>query len=360
MDINVKRKLIMSPTENKWEERAVLNPTVVQTKDGIDHIFYRAVAKNWVSSIGYARMKNGKIERFDNPVMKPTKSYEKKGIEDPRVTKIGNIYYMLYTAFDGKDAVVAYATSKDLKNWEKKGIISPKISVKEARSLVKIKKYRDKWKGQEIYGSQVALWDKDAVLFPKKINGKFVMLHRFLPDIQIVKFDDFSDLKKDDFWRDYIKNLSEGKDDVSLYRRYDWEGEHIGAGAAPIETKKGWLLIYHGVNLRKMGFFKKLYSRTAYNFCGVFHSIRNRRMPLVYHAGAALLDLKKPEIEIGRLKEPLFSPKYNWEKEGDVNEVVFPEGVSVAGDKLKIYYGSADTRIGLAELSLKKLLSRLK
>ena len=83
-------------------------------------------------------------------------------------------------------------------------------------------------------------------------------------------------------------------------------------------------------------------------------------MPLVYHAGAALLDLKKPEIEIGRLKEPLFSPKYNWEKEGDVNEVVFPEGVSVAGDKLKIYYGSADTRIGLAELSLKKLLSRLK
>lgn len=360
MDIKVKRKLIMGPTKNKWEERAVLNPSVVQGKDGTDHIFYRAVAKNWVSSIGYAKMKDGKIERFDKPVMRPTKSYEKKGVEDPRVTKIGSTYYMLYTAFDGRDAVIAYATSKDLKKWDKKGIISPKISVKEARKLVKMKKYRDKWKGQEIYGSKVVLWDKDAVLFPKKINGYFVMLHRFQPDIQIVKFKKFSELMSDEFWRGYIKDLSEGKDDVSLYQRYDWEGEHIGAGAVPIETKKGWLLIYHGVNLRKMGFLKRGYSRTMYNLCGVFHRIRNRRLPLVYHAGAALLDLKKPEIEITRLKKPLFSPVYPWEKEGDVNEVVFPEGVSVDGNKLKIYYGCADTRIGLAEINLKELLSRLK
>lgn len=360
MDIKVKRKLIMGPTENKWEERAVLNPSVIQTKDGTDHIFYRAVAKNWVSSIGYAKMKDGKIERFNKPVMRPTKSYEKKGMEDPRVTKIGSTYYMLYTAFNGRDAVVAYATSKDLRKWDKKGVISPRISVKEARKLVKMKKYRDKWKGQEIYGSKVALWDKDAVLFPKKIDGKFVMLHRFQPDIQIVKFKDFSELKSNDFWRGYIKDLSEGKDDVSLYQRYDWEGEHIGAGAVPIETKKGWLLIYHGVNLRKMGFFKRWYSRTMYNLCGVFHRIRNRRLPLVYHAGAALLDLKKPEIEITRLKKPLFSPVYPWEKEGDVNDVVFPEGVSVDGNKLRIYYGCADMRIGLAEISLKELLGQLK
>jgi len=360
MVIDIKRKLIMGPTKNKWEARAVLNPSVVQDKDGTEHIFYRAVAKNWVSSIGYAKIKDGKIERFDKPVMRPMKSYEKKGIEDPRVTKIGKIYYMLYTAFDGRDAVVAYAVSKDLKNWKRKGIISPRISVKEARRLVKIKKYRDKWKNQEIYDSRISLWDKDAVLFPRKINGEFVMLHRFLPDVQIVKFKKFSELKKDSFWRDYIKNLSEGKDDVSLYRRYDWEGQHIGAGAVPIETKKGWLLVYHGVSLKKMSFFSKIMSKTTYNLCGVFHRIRNRRLPLVYHAGVALLDLKKPEIEITRLKKPLFSPKYSWEKEGDVNDVVFPEGLSITKNKLRIYYGCADTQIGVAEVSLKKLLNSLK
>ena len=81
---------------------------------------------------------------------------------------------------------------------------------------------------------------------------------------------------------------------------------------------------------------------------------------MVYHAGVALLDLKKTEIEITRLKKPLFSPSYRWEKEGDVNEVVFPEGVSIKGNNLRIYYGCADTRIGLAEISLKKLLKRLK
>jgi len=360
MDIKVKRKLLMEPTQNKWEERAVLNPSVVQDKEGTEHIFYRAVAKNWVSSIGYAKIKNGKIERFYKPVMRPTRSYERKGIEDPRVTKIGNVYYMLYIAFDGKDARIAYAISKDLKKWEKKGIISPNISVNEARKLVKIKKYRDKWKKQEICGSRVALWDKDAILFPKKINGYFVMLHRFLPDIQIVKFKKFSELKKDNFWRDYIANLSEGKDDVSLYRRYDWEGEHIGAGAAPIETKKGWLLIYHGVSLKKMAFLSRIFHKTRYNLCGVFHRLRNRRLPLVYHVGVALLDLKNPETEINRLKKPLFSPSYSWEKKGDVNEVVFPEGVSIKGNNLRIYYGCADTRIGLAEINLKKLLSRLK
>jgi len=360
MDIKIRRKLIMGPTENKWEERAVLNPSVVQTKDGTDHVFYRAVAKNWISSVGYAKIKDGKIERFDEPVMRPTKNYEKKGIEDPRVTKVGNMYYMLYTAFDGVDARIAYAISKDLKTWEKKGIISPNISVKEARNLVKIKKYRDKWKGQEIYGSRDALWDKDAVLFPKKIGGYFVMLHRFLPDIQIVKFKKFSELKNNNFWKEYISNLSEGRDDVSLYRRYDWEGEHIGAGAVPIETKKGWLLVYHGVSLRRGGFLSGMGSKTMYNLHGVFRKLRNKRLPLIYHVGVALLDLKKPEIEITRLKKPLFSPSHHWEKEGDVNDVVFPEGLSVNKDKLNIYYGCADTQIGLAEISLKKLLSLLK
>jgi len=335
--VKIKRKLFMGPSENDWEARAVLNPSVIKTRDGVVHMFYRAVAKDSVSSIGYAKIIDGKIERFDEPALFPTEKYERMGVEDPRVTKVGGVYYMLYTAFDGKDARIAYAVSKDLKSWKKKGIISPSISVGEARELVKIKKYRDKWKHQEVEGSRVCLWDKDAVLFPEKIGGKFVMLHRFMPDIQIIKFRSFSDLKKDSFWRKYIENLSEGEDKVSLYRRYDWEGEHIGAGAVPIKTKKGWLLIYHGVEVIAGNLSKK-----------------------TYHTGAALLDLKRPEEEIGRLKKPLFSPKYKWEKDGDKNDVVFPEGAVVDGDRLKIYYGCSDSRIGVAEMSLKKLLKKIR
>ena len=355
--MKVKKELFLKPTENKWESRAVLNPTVIKERN-IEHMLYRAVAKNKISSIGYAKITREGIERFKKPIIVPEKKYEKKGIEDPRITKIGKKYYLLYTAFDGKNVRIAYAISENLKDWKKNGIISPNIPASETRELVKIKKYRDKWKNQEISGSKVCLWDKDAVLFPEKIGGKFIMLHRFFPDIQIVKFKDFSELKKNDFWRDYTKNLSEGDDKISLFRRYSWESEHIGAGAVPIKTKYGWLLIYHGVELIKEKF--SAHNKIMYKINGYFHKLRNKRLPLVYHAGAALLDLKKPETEITRLKKPLFSPKEPWEKLGDVNNVVFPEGAIVDKDKLKIYYGCADKRIGLAELNFTELINELK
>ena len=349
----------MESSNNEWEARAVLNPTVIQDKKGVEHIFYRAVAKDGVSCIGYARIIDGKLERFNKPLISPTKNYEKMGIEDPRITKVDDIYYMLYTVFDGKNARVAYAVSRDLKSWKKEGIISPNILVEEARKLVKIKRYRDKWKGQEVNGSKILLWDKDAVLFPEKIDGYFVMLHRFLPDIQIVRFKNFDELKSNDFWRSYITNLSKGEDDVSLHIKYNWESEHIGAGAVPMKTKNGWLLIYHGVELVKRDVFSNVIFKIVDSIKGVFHRRMDKRLPLVYHAGAMLLDFKKPEIEIGRLKNPLFSPKYEWEKMGDVNNVVFPEGMVVNGDKLKIYYGCADSKIGIAELSLKQLINQI-
>jgi predicted GH43/DUF377 family glycosyl hydrolase len=247
-----------------------------------------------------------------------------------------------------------------LKDWKKKGVISPSFSVKEARGLVRIKKYRDNWRHQEIYGTRVCLWDKDAVLLPEKIDGKFVMLHRFLPDIQVVKFRSFSELARGDFWRKYVENLGEGEDKISLFRRYDWEGEHIGAGAVPIKTRRGWLLIYHAVELGEGNFVSNFFNKMVYDILGYFHRLRRKRLPLVYHTGAALLNLKKPEEEVARLKKPLFSPKYAWEKQGDINDVVFPEGVVVDGDKLKIYYGCSDSRIGLAELSLGELMGKLR
>jgi beta-1,2-mannobiose phosphorylase / 1,2-beta-oligomannan phosphorylase len=357
MAISVKRKLFMEPTENKWENRAVLNPTVIQDKKGVEHMFYRAVSKDWVSSVGYAKITKGKIERSNQPILSPTKKWEKMGIEDPRITKIDDTYYLLYTAFDGRNARIAYATSNNLKDWDKKGIISPSICVKKARKLVKVKRYRDKWKKQQIYGKKVCLWDKDAMLFPEKINGKFVMLHRFSPDIQVVKFKDFSELQSGDFWQDYISRLGNDADTVSLHRRYDWESEHIGGGAVPIKTKNGWLIIYHGVKLERKHYIIETFSKIIFEIKG-FLKITRRR-PFVYHAGAAIVHLEKPEVEYARLKNPLFSPKYDWEKEGDINDVVFPEGTAIHGDKLKIYYGCADSKIGLAELSLKQLINQI-
>ena len=353
----VKKKLFLKPTENKWESHAVLNPTVIKEKD-TEYLIYRGVAPNKVSSLGYLKIKDGKIiERYSKPLIYPTEKYEKKGVEDPRITKIGDTYYLLYTGFDGKNAGVVYAVSKNLRDWKKKGIISPRISIKEARKLVKIKKYRDKWKTQEISTSKSYLWDKDAVLFPEKINGKFVMLHRFLPDIQIIKFKKFSDLQNNSFWREYIENLGEYEDKISLYRRYNWEAEHIGAGAVPIKTKRGWLLIYHGVELIKEKF--STYHKKIYKINGGVHKLRNKRPPLVYSAGAALLNLKNPETEVNRLSKPLFKPELTWEKEGDVRDVVFPGGAVIDKDKLKIYYGAADTMIGLAEVNFKELMRKL-
>ena len=115
---------------------------------------------------------------------------------------------------------------------------------------------------------------------------------------------------------------------------YPFESEKIGLGAPPIETSEGWLLITQGVEDTPDG--------------------------LIYHAGAALLNLDNPLKVIGRLKEPLFSPKESWEKVGRVNNVVFPSGAIVKNDRLYIYYGAADTYIGAKSLELKELLEELK
>lgn len=352
----------MEVSDNDWEARAVLNPSVIY-KEGVEHIFYRAVAKNWVSCVGYARIEGngekeeGRLVRFDKPIVFPTRKYEKGGIEDPRVTKIGKKYYMLYTAFDGKNARVAYAVSNDLEKWKKMGVISPNINISEARNLVKVKRYKKSWKRQDIKGSDFVLWDKDAVLFPRKIGGKFVMLHRFFPDIQVVRFRSFSELKRDDFWRNYILNLRDG---LSLKRKLRWEREHIGVGAVPIETREGWLLVYHGVEIRGKSIFFDFLNRFFFRAGGFLERFRKKRLPFIYRAGAMLLDSENPQIEISRLKRSLFSPRCDWEKEGDINDVVFPEGAFVKGDVLKIYYGCSDSRIGVAEVGLRELMDELK
>lgn len=319
----------------EFESNGVLNPACIDF-EGITHMFYRAVKDGNYSSIGYCQV-NGKdvIKRSSGPIIVPEHEYEKHGVEDPRVTKIGDTFYMLYTAYDGFNARVAYATSKNLLHFEKHGLISPQMTYDDAENIFNKTGVNEKYiffesQLKEINGPGIMLWEKDAVLFPEKINGKFAMLHRILPGIQIAYFNDFTDLKIG-YWKKYLSELNKH---VVLDPIYPFENRYIGSGCPPIRTDDGWLLIYHAVEL----------------------TLTEK----IYHASAALLDLKNPGKVIARLKKPLFSPTEIWEKKGVVNNVVFPTGAIVKGDKLYIYHGAADDCIGLKTVSISELLTELK
>lgn len=318
----------------EFENGGVLNPACVE-KDGIIHMFYRAVRKRNFSTIGYCQIKDGQVVyRMDEPILKPEYLYERMGIEDPRVTYLEGKYYMLYTAYDGINALIAYATSNDLKNWTKKGLISPQISYDEAEDIFRNSGVSNKYTFFEQYyryenNDKIHLWEKDAMLFPKKINGQFALIHRVLPGIQICYFDDFEQLTQD-FWKKYLVNLNNY---VIIDPKMEHESGYIGGGAVPIETEKGWLLIYH--------------------------SVEEHKGNKIYRASVALLDLKNPQKVVGRLPYPLFSPEEIWEKKGEVNNVVFPTATSIDGDILSIYYGAADDMVGVRTVSLRDLLSKL-
>lgn len=327
--------IILEKTELEFENKSVFNPTCIEV-DGVTHMFYRAFNNRNISSIGYCQLVNNKVvKRAKKPVLFPEHDYEKKGLEDPRITFLDGEYFLFYTVYDGKNALIAYATSSNLPQFTKQGLISPKISYSEAEGIFHKSHPGGKYNFfKKFYQKKVApdvlLWEKDACLFPKKFNQKYALLHRVLPGIQIIFFDDFSNLTKN-YWRSYFENLT----DYIVLEPYFWfENFKIGAGCTPLETKDGWLIIHHAVETTSLG---------------------NH----VYHATAALLDLNNPLKVIGRLKQPLFSPTSEWEKNGMVNNVVFPTGAIVKGDKLFIYYGAADSCIGAKSMALSDLLNSL-
>lgn len=330
-----KEGVILEVTDLEFENQAVLNPAVVQQGNTL-HLFYRAVKKGNHSSIGYCRLEGPLkiVERKKSPILFPEFDYEKQGVEDPRIVFFGEIYYLFYSAYDGKNALTAYATSKDLKQWNKQGIISPEITYDEAEDIFRSSKLKERYFFFESYykdivAKDVLLWEKDVFILPKKINNKFALIHRILPDIQIIYFKDFSELTTD-FWKKYLIKLG---DYIVLEPKHGYESRNIGGGAPFIETKKGWLMIYHAVEDSNKG--------------------------KVYHASAALLDRKDPCKVIGHLKKPLFSPTEDYEKSGDVTNVVFPTGTAIFKGRLYIYYGAADKRIAVASVNLNELLEEL-
>ena len=185
--------LLLSPTDNSFENNGVLNPGIYQEGNNV-HIFYRAVEDGNFSTIGYAKTEGPLklVERKSEPLIAREHDYEKHGVEDARIVKIEDTYYLTYTAYDGVNAMGALATSKDLVHFDKKGIITPPVNYQEYKFHLEHcirEKLNPKYYHYYNLFAQIGLVeeknrllrDKDIVLFPRKINGKFVMLHRIWP-----------------------------------------------------------------------------------------------------------------------------------------------------------------------------------
>lgn len=338
--VEVKREgIILEKTELGFEDDGVFNPAVIKEGNFV-HMFYRAVRTGNYSTIGYCRLEGPLkvVERYDKPVLFPQFDYEIQGVEDPRIVKIDDTYYLSYCTHDDLNALGAVATSKDMKEWTKHGIITPMLTYDEFKALTEVNKeinekyyrYYGDYKLRGFLDKKLFLWDKNIVFFPRKINGKLVYMHRIRPGIQIVKINSFEDLTKS-FWEKYMLDF---KNNIILDPKYHHESSYLGGGAPPIETKDGWVVIYHGVEDAPKGY--------------------------IYSACAALLNLEDPQKEISRLKVPLFSPENSWELEGVVNNVVFPTGTALFEDRLYIYYGAADAKIAVASLNFNDLVSELK
>ncbi len=324
-----KHGIVLSKRAMDFEIEGVLNPAVIY-EDGEIHMFYRAVAKGNRSTIGYCRFIDPLTvaERYDYPVFVAEFDYEAHGVEDPRIVKIDDLYYLSYCAYDGINALGAVAISKDRKIFHKQGIVVPRVEGDQFREWlhcsedINVKYFRMNM------GNNL-IWDKNVIFFPRRLNGKLYFLHRIKPGIQIASIDELKDLTEE-FWQDYLSNL---EDYIVLDPKHAHELSYIGNGCPPIETERGWLVIYHGVHDAISG------------YC--------------YTACAALLDLKDPSKEIARLPYALFEPEEEWELKGYINNVCFPTGTVIIDDTLYIYYGAADERIGCASVSLSELLQEL-
>jgi len=298
---------ILVPDEsNWWESKAVFNCSVLNDGKTI-HMLYRAIGEydNYVSRIGYASSNDGlSFTRRKEVAICPEVDYESYGMEDPRLMTIEEETYVTYVVLsnyvkNNPSISTALAKTDNFSHYERLGIIT-------------------------IPGSE----DKDVVLFRKFREGasSYMMLHR--PSTWVgaqYKID------RPSIW------IAEG-DSITNYKKHSplvkpeqsWEELKIGVGVPPIRTKKGWLVIYHGVSLDH-----------------------------VYSAGAFLLDITEPRKILGRTKAPLLTPEEDYEIKGDVNNVVFPTGACILDNKLFVYYGAADKVCCVATVELQEILDYL-
>jgi predicted GH43/DUF377 family glycosyl hydrolase len=288
-----------------WEAHGVFNPAALEI-DGTIYILYRAMSDDDTSTIGYATSTDGFTitERSNKPIYIPRGNYENKqhsgnsGCEDPRAVLIDDTIYIFYTAYDGNLPRVASST------------------ISKADFLAK--KWT-KW-SEPLLVTPPDINNKDGCIVPGKTKGGYVMLHRI--DTSICA----DVLKSLDFSKDKVSRCIE----ILSPRRGMWDGKKVGISAPPIKTKAGWLLLYHGVSAAS-----------------------------AYSVGAVLLDSTDPTIILGRSALPLFEPQEPYEINGVISNVVFPCGMVKRGDTLYIYYGGADTVVGVATAKVSAILETL-
>lgn len=284
----------IAPDGTSWESAGTFNPAVVMR--GREYVMlYRAQDSNGTSRLGYATSADGEhFTRRPQPVFAPESDYEKDGgVEDPRLVRIGNLWYLTYTAYNKKDAQLALATSIDLIHWHRKGVILPA--------------YKGNWN---------VGWTKSGAILTQKIKGHYWM---YFLGTAADKTDQMGLA-----WSDDLTHWNEATQAPVLGRRPGmFDSRVVEPGPPPIMTREGILLIYNGADDQ-----------------------------LVYSAGWALFDRNDPSHVLQRSDRPVFAPQMDWEKVGQVPNVVFIEGMVRNGSHLLLYYGGADKYIGVVTTTL--------
>jgi beta-1,2-mannobiose phosphorylase / 1,2-beta-oligomannan phosphorylase len=217
--------------------------------------------------------------------------FERFGIEDCRVARIGGTYYLTYTAVSPSGVAVGLRSTSDWKHFQRHGLILPPHN-------------------------------KDCALFEEAINGSYFALHR----------PSSPEIGGNYIWLAQSPDLTHWGQHACLCRTRPrlWDSARVGAGAAPIKTEQGWLVIYHGADAR------------------------NR-----YCLGALLLDLQNPRRVLARSRDPIMEPLADYEQVGFFGQVVFTNGHVLDGDELTVYYGAADRVICGARFSVSEVLQRV-
>ena len=296
------RNPILTAAEWPYEINTVFNPGAILLKDGTTLLLCRVEDRRGLSHLTTARSANGEDgwQIDPHPTFRPDPEEfpeELWGIEDPRITYVPELdkYIVAYTAYARGGPGVALAATEDFVHFER-------------------------------YGMIMQPEDKDACLLPRRIGGRWALIHR--P----------AGIMSAHMWVSYSHDLlSWGGHKLMLEARLGawWDARKIGLACPPIETPQGWLTIYHGVKLNAAG--------------------------AIYRLGLALFDLEEPEHCLSRGDEWVFGPEEHYERRGDVDNVVFPCGYTIApdGDTVRIYYGAADTTVAMATGSIKAMLEWL-
>lgn len=265
---------------HEWECKNVFNCAVTQ-HNGLFHMHYRAQGNDYVSRIGYAVSTDGlNWNRLEQPILVPHMGADDyRGVEDPRVTPLDGVFYMTYTAFGASSYFPMIARSENLITWTDVGPLE-------------------------------RAENKDHVLFPEKIGGRYAILHRRPRQIWLAYSHDLVN------WTDHQVIMSPRPDN-------GWDSVSIGGNGLPIKTEYGWLLFYHGYDDQR-----------------------------IYRHSAALLDLEDPTKVIHRPKAHIFEPQETWEIKGDVPNALFCCSNNVVADEVYCYYAGGDRLIGLATAKL--------